>query len=227
MSQQVGTRALEALRKEAKRLLRDYRERSPSSVSRVSACWPKATSPDSVLKLAQVQLVVAREHGYRSWRHLKASVLTDTGRRRVMNVKAVVDRAAMFRAENASVHVLTGDQSLAEAVVTEATARWGAEAVVHLKAANTIPEARVVVGRWVEFCFAYGRQAETILGPVAESRLEEQDRLLAGASALIVEVPEEERRVPCLISTQEKTLASVSFSELTGRYNTTVEVTAG
>ena len=78
MSQQVTTKTLDALRREAKRLLRDCRERQPSAVSRVSVCWPKAASPDFPLKLAQVQLVVARERGFRSWRHLRASVSTNT-----------------------------------------------------------------------------------------------------------------------------------------------------
>lgn len=224
MSQQDATDTFEALRREAKRLLRNCRERQPSAVSRIRACWPEAVSPDFCLKLTQAQLVVAREHGYRSWRHLRASVLADTERRRAMKVKAVVDETARLGAPGTTVHVLTGDQAQAEAVVTEAAVRWGAEAVAHLKAASTIPETRIVVGRWVEFCFAYGRQACTFLGPAAQSRLEEQDRLLAGASALIVEVPEEERRVPCLISAKERILAAVSFSELTGRYKTTTEI---
>ena len=142
-----------------------------------------------------------------------------------MNVKAIVDKAAESGAPGATVHVLTGDQSKAEAVVIEATARWGAGVVTQLKAAAAIPEARVVAGRWVEFCFAYARQGEAFLGPDAQNQLMEQDHLLAGASALVAEVPEEERRIPCVISKKEKTLASVSFSELTGKYNAVIELT--
>lgn len=142
-----------------------------------------------------------------------------------MKVKAVTDQIARLGTPGTTVHVLTGDQAQAEAVVAEAVARWGAEAVAHLKAASMIPETRIVVGRWVEFCFAYGRQASAFLGPAAQSRLEEQDRLLAGASALVVEVPEEERKAPCLISAKEKILAAVSFSELAGKYNTMTEIT--
>ena len=93
------------------------------------------------------------------------------------------------------------------------------------KAADTIPEARVVAGRCVEFCFAYARQGEAFLGPDAQDQLMEQDRLLADSSALVTEVPEEERRVPCVISKEAKTLASVSFSELTGKYNAVIELT--
>ena len=222
MSQQIGSRTFEALRREAKRLLRDHRDGMPSAVSRVSAYWPEAASPDSHLKLAQVQLVIAREHGYRSWRHLKASALTE--RSIGMNVKAVVEQAGRAGAPGATVHVLTGDESQAEALVAEATERWGAGVVTHLKSADTIPEGPVIVGRWVEYCFAYARQGEAFLGPAAQDRLTEQDRQLADTSALIAEVPEEERRIPCRISTKEKVLASVSFSELTGKYSAIMEI---
>ncbi len=239
MSQQVTTRTLDALRREAKRLLRDYRERQPSAVSRVSVCWPKAASPDFPLKLAQVQLVVARERGYRSWRHLRASVSTNTEGRQVMNVKAVVDQMAKLGAPRATVHVLTNEQSQADAVEAEVAARWGAGVVVNFTLTGTsgLPDAqlaadgifsgaRVVVGKWVEFCFAYARLGEPFLGPDAEQRFARQDQLLAGVTALIADVPEEERKVPCVISGKEGILASVKFSEFTSKYKQAVEMTA-
>jgi len=147
-----------------------------------------------------------------------------------MDVKVVLEEVDRTSAKNASVHVLTDDEPQAEAVVAEAKARWGAEAVLHLKRANTIPETRVVVGRWVEFCFAYARQGQAFLGPAAEDHLADQDRQLAGASAVIVGVSEDERRTPCTISKEEegetRILASVSFSDLSTKYAHTVEMPA-
>ncbi len=230
MSQQVTTRTLDALRREAKRLLRDYRERQPSAVSRVSVCWPKAASPDFPLKLAQVQLVVARERGFRSWRHLRASVSTNTEGRQVMNVKAVVDRVAAEGRKNTTVHVLTGQREDAEAIAKQAELQFGPDRVQLMGTnthATTIPESPVVIGNWTNFCFAYARLGEPFLGgPDAEQRFARQDQLLAGITALIAGVPEEERKVPCVISGKEGILASVKFSEFTSKYKQVVEMTA-
>ena len=228
MSQQVTTRTLDALRREVKRLLRDCRERQPSAVSRVSVCWPKAASPDVPLKLAQVQLVVARERGYRSWRHLRASVSTNTEGRQVMNVKAVVDRVAAEGRKNTTVHVLTGQSGQAEAIAKQVELQFGPNRVqlMGAKTATTIPESPVVIGHWTTFCFSYARLGEFLLGPDAELRFARQDQLLSDVVALIVDVPEEERMVPCVISGKEGILASVKFSELTGKYKKVVEMTA-
>jgi hypothetical protein len=156
-----------------------------------------------------------------------------------MNVKAVVDQMAKLGAPRATVHVLTNEQSQADAVATEVAERWGAGVAVNFTAAGTsaLPDAqlsadgifagaRVVVGKWVEFCFAYARLCEAILGPDAEQRYAKQDQLLAGVTALIVDVPEEERKVPCVISGKEGILASVKFSEFTSKYKQVVEMTA-
>src|SRR2546423_9982531 len=60
---------LEHLRKRAKDLLRDVRAGDATAVERVAACHP---SPAEPIKLADAQLVVAREHGFPSWPKLRA-----------------------------------------------------------------------------------------------------------------------------------------------------------
>ena len=67
--------AFERLRREAKRLLKDLRDGDKAAIRRYAQYWPGTQSTDAVRTLARAQLVVAREHGYRSWPHLKTSLL--------------------------------------------------------------------------------------------------------------------------------------------------------
>lgn len=62
---------LEHLRKQAKDLLRAYRKGDAAVVKRVEATHPH---PGDSMKLADAQLVIAREHGFASWPRLKAYV---------------------------------------------------------------------------------------------------------------------------------------------------------
>jgi ankyrin repeat protein len=62
---------LEQLRKQAKDLLRDHRAGVPVAHDRVTAQHPGPSGP---VKLADAQLVVAREHGFPSWPKLRAYV---------------------------------------------------------------------------------------------------------------------------------------------------------
>src|SRR5262249_27488431 len=53
----------EQLRKQAKDLLRAWRAGDPTAVDRVAAHKPRATPP----RLADAQLIIAREYGFESW----------------------------------------------------------------------------------------------------------------------------------------------------------------
>jgi len=59
---------LEFLRKQAKLLLRHCREGEPASLGRIRAQLPRVPDP---IQLADVQHVLAREHGYANWAELK------------------------------------------------------------------------------------------------------------------------------------------------------------
>lgn len=72
--------SLEYARKEAKALLRDFRSGTPAAVERAArqGAHPRAARPAEV-RLADAQLVVAREHGFASWARL-ARYLADVER---------------------------------------------------------------------------------------------------------------------------------------------------
>jgi hypothetical protein len=67
--------ALERLRKEAKRLLKSVQSGDEAAFRRFAPYWPAAGPSGEVRNLARAQLVIARERGYRSWAHLKTSLL--------------------------------------------------------------------------------------------------------------------------------------------------------
>ena len=58
--------SLEQLRKQAKDLLRQFRDGDPAAAARMRAFAPRATKPN----LADAQFVVAREYGFESWAKL-------------------------------------------------------------------------------------------------------------------------------------------------------------
>ena len=70
----TGT-AIDRLRLEAKRLLKDIRRGDAAALQRVTAYWPASGPSGEVRNLARTQLVIARERGYRSRAHLKTSLL--------------------------------------------------------------------------------------------------------------------------------------------------------
>ena len=63
--------SLEYLRKQAKELLRAWRDGDAGVIKRIEAIHP---DPAESMKLAEAQLVIAREHGFASWPRLKAYV---------------------------------------------------------------------------------------------------------------------------------------------------------
>ncbi len=65
--------SLEQLRKQAKELLRDYRNHDRDAVERFHAHHPRAVS-DEAVALADAQLVLARDYGFPSWARLKHHV---------------------------------------------------------------------------------------------------------------------------------------------------------
>jgi len=71
--------AFERLRKEAKRFLKDLRREDNAAIRRYAQCWPPTAATNEARTLARAQLVIAREHGYRSWTHLKTSLLGEKG----------------------------------------------------------------------------------------------------------------------------------------------------
>jgi len=74
MGSSTGT-ALEPLRKEAKRLLKSVQIGDEAALRRFTQYWPASGPSGEVRNLARAQLVIARERGYRSWAHLKTSLL--------------------------------------------------------------------------------------------------------------------------------------------------------
>jgi hypothetical protein len=70
----TGT-AIDRLRLEAKRLLKDVRRGDAAALQRFTQYWPASGPSGEVRNLARTQLVIARERGYRSWAHLKTSLL--------------------------------------------------------------------------------------------------------------------------------------------------------
>jgi hypothetical protein len=71
----TGT-AIDRLRLEAKRLLKDILRGDAAALQRFTQYWPASGPSGEVRNLARTQLVIARERGYRSWAHLKTSLLS-------------------------------------------------------------------------------------------------------------------------------------------------------
>jgi hypothetical protein len=59
----------------AKCLLKDIRRGDAAALQRFTTYWPASGPSGEVRNLARTQLVIARERGYRSWAHLKTSLL--------------------------------------------------------------------------------------------------------------------------------------------------------
>jgi type II secretory pathway component PulF len=67
--------AIDRLRLEAKCLLKDIRRGDAAALRRFTPYWPASGPSSEVRNLSRTQLVIARERGYRSWAHLKTSLL--------------------------------------------------------------------------------------------------------------------------------------------------------
>ena len=67
--------AFDRLRLEAKCLLKDVRRGDEAATLRFTQYWPATGPSGEAPNLARTQLVIARERGYRSWTHLKTSLL--------------------------------------------------------------------------------------------------------------------------------------------------------
>lgn len=67
--------AFDRLRIEAKCLLKDVRRGDKTALRRFTQYWPASGESGNDRNLARAQLVIARERGYRSWTHLKTSLL--------------------------------------------------------------------------------------------------------------------------------------------------------
>jgi hypothetical protein len=98
-----GNTTFDRLRREAKRLLKDLLNGDEEAIRRFTQYWPATRSGDEARTLVRAQLVVAREHGYRSWAHLKTSLLA--GEKRKMteqrNVAAPERRLGVYTYEEA------------------------------------------------------------------------------------------------------------------------------
>ena len=77
----AGARTLESFRKEAKQWLASIRQGSAAEVERLRRILPSAPAEPS---LRDVQLAVAREHGFAGWNELKSTVEAATVRRDAM-----------------------------------------------------------------------------------------------------------------------------------------------
>jgi len=216
--------AFERLRREAKLLLKNLRHGNEAATRRFAQYWPATRSTDEVRILSRAQLVIAREHGYRSWTHLKTTLLT--AKEKIMNVRKVADELTKLRNQGISVHVFTGNKEQVQSILNELADRGVKDVgrVGPLPTSVPIPDSEVVVGIWPEYAFAYARYVYFPLGVAAEDRREELDCRLGGACVIIAGVSDGDRGTPCIISDKGKTLASVSFFELTSKYRTVIEV---
>jgi hypothetical protein len=69
--------SFESIRKQAKKLARQFAAGDPEALARVHAQFPAAVLP---LSLRDVQLVLAREYGFAGWQDLRAVVLRQEGK---------------------------------------------------------------------------------------------------------------------------------------------------
>src|SRR5262245_48984378 len=69
--------SFESLRKQAKKLVRQFAEGEPEALARVYAQLP---APNLPLSLRDAQLVVAREYGFAGWQDLRTAVLRREGK---------------------------------------------------------------------------------------------------------------------------------------------------
>jgi ankyrin repeat protein len=88
--------SLELDKKAAKRLLRDARQLDPAALARIAEHHPRFTKPQSVpvseLRLADIELVLAREYGFPSWpryKHFVEALLADRATRAATLTKTV------------------------------------------------------------------------------------------------------------------------------------------
>lgn len=216
--------AFEPLRREAKRLLKAIRHGDEAETQRFVRYWPATRSSTKAPTLAQAQLVIAREYGYRSWTHLKTSLLST--KERTMNVKTVVDQVMRARNRGAIVHVLTGNEDDVQALLNELSERdvTGVGRTIsptQPMPTRVIPEARIVVGVWSDYGFAYITQALA-----AHDSQAELDKLLGSAMALIAGVSDDARKSPLIVSITDtgQELGSLTYSALIGKYKTAKEV---
>jgi hypothetical protein len=67
--------SMEHLKTQARRLLASFNRQDPAAIQRIATFHATSLAPDVTrLKLADAQLVVAREHGFASWQKLKRHV---------------------------------------------------------------------------------------------------------------------------------------------------------
>lgn len=85
--------SLEYARKEAKSLLRQLRAADSNAVARARACHPAFPDSPSEARLADAQLVVAREHGFASWPKL-VRYMGDVERQERAHVQLHGDRSS-------------------------------------------------------------------------------------------------------------------------------------
>jgi hypothetical protein len=69
--------SFESLRKQAKKLVRQFAAGDPEALARVHVQLP---APDLPLSLRDAQLVLAREYGFAGWQDLRAAVLRLEGK---------------------------------------------------------------------------------------------------------------------------------------------------
>src|SRR5580658_7832157 len=87
---------LEQLKKQAKAILKGYKEAVPEIVGRFRGYHPRWTeSTRSRFTLSDAQTVIAREHGFDSWSKLKEHVLRQEGKdsNRAAEVKSFLQAA--------------------------------------------------------------------------------------------------------------------------------------
>src|SRR5687768_1585654 len=102
---------LDVPKREARELLADWRDKRPEALERIRHRHPKYQKLDdrataaAIFKLADAQLVIAREYGYSSWPELK---------RRIDSNQAVADllRAIHDNDREATVRILRANPEL-------------------------------------------------------------------------------------------------------------------
>ena len=135
--------ALDQYRKQAKGLLRAWRGGDPEAIARITTHHPRlrsrGASPDAAFRLADAQLVIAREHGDDSWTAFAVRIAAIGGARPVSPRKLAED--AVVRGDAETLAALLRDHGDALRLQRESTSSGG------LAPIDAEREARAIIAR--------------------------------------------------------------------------------
>jgi len=158
---------LDVPKREARDLLADWRERRPEALERIQARHPKfqkletAAIAAATCKLADAQLVIAREYGLASWPELKLRIEANDAVRELLRAIRADDRAttlSILRANPALLHVplwsgnwgppMSHAANLGRLEIVQAVAALGARDQQHAFD-RALLQGRIETARWL------------------------------------------------------------------------------